>query len=153
MRKIINFVFPDFETLFTFNKNVSAECYLYHGCALFFVGLYEDARRAAEKGSKNALQTRLLFHVAHKLNDQKQLMFHHAQLKHNVEDQLSLASIHYLRSHFDEAADVYKKILAENTYALYRFFNTPESILGTIWHWMFIWLYVITSWTIMTSRW
>ena len=31
-----------------------------------------------------------------------------------VEDQLSLAAIHYLRSHFQEATDIYKRLLLEN---------------------------------------
>ena len=30
------------------------------------------------------------------------------------EDQLSLASIHYLRSHYQEAIDIYKRILLDN---------------------------------------
>lgn len=41
-------------------------------------------------------------------------MFHHAQLKHIIEDQLSLAAIHYMRSHYDEAAEIYKEILKKN---------------------------------------
>ena len=31
-----------------------------------------------------------------------------------IEDQLSLASIHYLRSHYQEAIDIYKRILLDN---------------------------------------
>ena len=31
-----------------------------------------------------------------------------------AEDQLSLAAIHYLRSHFQEATDIYKRLLLEN---------------------------------------
>ena len=31
-----------------------------------------------------------------------------------MEDQLSLASIHYLRSHYQEAIDIYKRILLDN---------------------------------------
>jgi intraflagellar transport protein 56 len=41
-------------------------------------------------------------------------MFHHTQLKDNIEDQLSLAAIHCLRSHYQQAIDIYKKILAKN---------------------------------------
>lgn len=54
--------------------------------------------------------------MAHKLNDEKQLMFHHAQLKHIIEDQLCLAAIHYMRSHYDEAIEIYKEILKKNKY-------------------------------------
>ena len=31
-----------------------------------------------------------------------------------MEDQLSLAAIHYLRTHYQEAIDIYKKILLDN---------------------------------------
>jgi intraflagellar transport protein 56 len=41
-------------------------------------------------------------------------MQYHQQLQDVVEDQLSLASMHYLRSHYQEAIDVYKKLLVEN---------------------------------------
>ena len=58
-------------------------------------------------------QVRLQFHLAHKLNDEDKLMVHHGKLKTTVEDQLSLASIHYLRSHFQEATDIYKRVLLE----------------------------------------
>lgn len=43
-------------------------------------------------------------------------MQHHSQLKDVVEDQLCLASIHYLRSHYQEAIDIYKRILLNNRY-------------------------------------
>lgn len=41
-------------------------------------------------------------------------MFYHQKLQDTTEDQLSLASIHYLRSHYQEAIDVYKRILLDN---------------------------------------
>ena len=43
-----------------------------------------------------------------------ELMEYHHMLEDVIEDQLSLASIHYLRAHYQEAIDVYKKILLEN---------------------------------------
>lgn len=63
---------------------------------------------------KSPLQNRLLFHVAHKLKDEPKLMIHHSQLTDTVEDQLCLASIHYLRNHYQEAIDIYKKVLSKN---------------------------------------
>lgn len=60
------------------------------------------------------LQNRLLFHLSHKFNDEKRLMGYHGQLQDMIEDQLSLASIHYLRSHYQEAIDIYKRILLDN---------------------------------------
>ena len=41
-------------------------------------------------------------------------MMHHQKLEDITEDQLSLASIHYLRSHYQEAIDIYKRILLDN---------------------------------------
>lgn len=76
-------------------------------------------------GAPSKLQNRLLFHLAHKLNDEKRLMGYHQNLQDVIEDQvftfyflmsskLSLASIHYLRNHYQEAIDVYKRLLAGN---------------------------------------
>ena len=41
-------------------------------------------------------------------------MSHHQNLQDIIEDQLTLASIHYLRSHYQEAIDIYKRILLDN---------------------------------------
>ena len=65
-------------------------------------------------GPKSALQNRLAFHLSHKFNDEKRLMSYHQNLRDVIEDQLSLASIHYLRSHYQEAIDIYKRILLDN---------------------------------------
>ncbi len=54
------------------------------------------------------------FHLAHKFGDEKKLMSFHQELEDVIEDQLSLASIHYLRSHYQEAIDIYKRILLDN---------------------------------------
>ncbi|XP_010871306.1 intraflagellar transport protein 56 [Esox lucius] len=90
------------------------ELWVYLACTLFFLGLYREAEEAANKGPKCALQNRLLFHLAHKFNDEKKLMCFHQSLEDVTEDQLSLASIHYMRSHYQEAIDIYKRILLQN---------------------------------------
>lgn len=41
-------------------------------------------------------------------------MSSHQNLQDITEDQLSLASIHYMRAHYQEAIDIYKRILLEN---------------------------------------
>lgn len=41
-------------------------------------------------------------------------MSSHQNLQDVTEDQLSLASIHYMRSHYQEAIDIYKRILLDN---------------------------------------
>ncbi|XP_041093791.1 intraflagellar transport protein 56 isoform X2 [Polyodon spathula] len=83
-------------------------------CTYFFLGMYKEAEEAALKAPKSRLQNRLLFHLAHKFNDEKKLMNFHQNLQDVTEDQLSLASIHYMRSHYQEAIDIYKRILLDN---------------------------------------
>ncbi|EMP31873.1 Tetratricopeptide repeat protein 26 [Chelonia mydas] len=68
----------------------------------------------SEQAPKSRLQNRLLFHLAHKFSDEKKLMSFHQNLQDITEDQLSLASIHYMRSHYQEAIDIYKRILLDN---------------------------------------
>ena len=105
--------------------------------------MFSEAQAAATKGPEGPLQTRLLFHCAHRLNDENKLMTYHQKLSDSKEDQLSLAAIHYARSHFQEvcqpwalhgvivegltvdacgcpcfhhpqATDIYKRLLLEN---------------------------------------
>lgn len=83
-------------------------------CTCFFLGMYKESEEAALKAPKSRLQNRLLFHLAHKFNDEKKLMNFHQNLQDVTEDQLSLASIHYMRSHYQEAIDIYKRILLDN---------------------------------------
>lgn len=110
--------------------NCHPDVYVNLGCTYFFLGMYPEADESAQKGMKLAgntfetlhtdnspssrLQNRLLFHLSHKFNDEKRLMGFHGQLQDIIEDQLSLASIHYLRSHYQEAIDIYKRILLDN---------------------------------------
>jgi len=70
--------------------------------------------RSTQRAPEHALKNRLLFHVAHKVDDQDKLMMRHQELTDTNEDQLSLAAIHYLRSHFQEATDIYKRLLLES---------------------------------------
>ena len=88
--------------------------YLYQGCCLLGMGWFSDAEEKALKGPACALQNRLLFHISHRLNDENKLMGFHQKLQDSTTDQLSLASIHYLRNHYQEATDIYKRMLLEN---------------------------------------
>uniref|UniRef100_A0A914ZM25 Uncharacterized protein n=1 Tax=Parascaris univalens TaxID=6257 RepID=A0A914ZM25_PARUN len=62
-------------------KECPPEVNVYLGCAFFFLGMYVEAKEVAEKGAKSPLQNRLLFHVSHKLNDEKHLMHYHSHLQ------------------------------------------------------------------------
>ncbi|XP_056136266.1 intraflagellar transport protein 56 [Lampris incognitus] len=98
----------------TMQPDCPAEVWVYLACTLFFLGLYKEAEEAASKASLSPLQNRILFHLAHKFNDEEKLMGFHQNLEDVTEDQLSLASIHYMRSHYQEAIDIYKRILLQN---------------------------------------
>ncbi|XP_038065557.1 intraflagellar transport protein 56-like isoform X2 [Patiria miniata] len=93
---------------------VNPDVWVNLGCCYFFLGMYPEAETAARKVPKSSLQNRLLFHLSQKFNDEKKLMSHHQNLQDIIQDQLSLASIHYLRSHYQEAIDIYKRILLDN---------------------------------------
>lgn len=52
--------------------------------------------------------------MAHKNNDEDKVLELHKKLRDLPEDQLSLAAVHYLRAHYQEAIDIYKKLVLES---------------------------------------
>ncbi|KAG5328305.1 IFT56 protein, partial [Acromyrmex charruanus] len=84
-------------------------------CCYFYLGMYSESQKILEEAENSKLRTRLLFHLAHKMGNESKLMKYHQMLQDIIEDQLSLASIHYLQAHYQEAIDVYKKILLDNS--------------------------------------
>eukprot|EP01060_Flectonema_neradi_P012302 TRINITY_DN19169_c0_g2_i1.p1 TRINITY_DN19169_c0_g2~~TRINITY_DN19169_c0_g2_i1.p1 ORF type:complete len:561 (+),score=85.70 TRINITY_DN19169_c0_g2_i1:80-1762(+) len=91
------------------------QMHTYAACCHFYMGNFKEAEESALKGPVGTLQNRLLFHVAHKINDDTKLMVYHQKLQEQLlDDQLSLAAIHYFRNHFQEATDIYKRILLDN---------------------------------------
>lgn len=86
--------------------NASNEFQLYLSCCYFYQQMYDEALKAAEMGpSSNPLQNRLLFNIYHRIGDEKKLLQQHQNLKDNKDDQLSLAAVHFLRSHFQEVGN------------------------------------------------
>lgn len=83
-------------------------------CCYFYLGMYPESQKILEDAADSKLRTRLLFHLAHKMGNESKLMEYHQMLQDVIEDQLSLASIHYLQAHYQEAIDVYKRILLDN---------------------------------------
>ncbi|EZA49567.1 Tetratricopeptide repeat protein [Ooceraea biroi] len=83
-------------------------------CCYFYLGMYPESQKMLEDAADSKLKTRLLFHLAHKMGNESKLMEYHQMLQDVIEDQLSLASIHYLQAHYQEAIDVYKRILLDN---------------------------------------
>lgn len=84
------------------------------GVCMFYLGMYEEAQKIVEDLPESPLKIRLLFHLAHKLGDDDRLMELHGSLRDVIEDQLSLAGLHYLRGQYQEAIDIYKRILLDN---------------------------------------
>lgn len=87
--------------------------YIHLGCCYFVNGSYSEAEESALRGPECSLQTRLLFHVAQKVRDENKVMSYHRKMQNTVEDQLSLAAGQYSRYHFQEAIDIYKRILLQ----------------------------------------
>ncbi|XP_034248854.1 intraflagellar transport protein 56 [Thrips palmi] len=83
-------------------------------CCQFYLGLYSESEETLKHANPSPLKTRLLFHLSHKTSAEEKLLEYHQQLRDVTEDQLSLAAIHYLRAHYQEAIDIYKRILLDN---------------------------------------
>lgn len=81
---------------------------------MFYLGMYEESEEMLRNIADSPLKTRLTFHLMHKLNNEERLLELHGSLQDAIEDQLSLAGMHYLRSHYQEAIDIYKRILLDN---------------------------------------
>lgn len=81
--------------------------------------MYEESKEFLQKAPSSGLRTRLNFHLSHKLRDEGTLMEYHQQLQDVLEDQLSLAAIHYLRAHYQEAIDIYKRLLLQNRFVIF----------------------------------
>lgn len=79
-------------------------------------GMYNESLELIDSIVNNPLKVRLLFHLAHKLNDEERLLELHGSLCDVIEDQLSLASMHYLRAHYQDAIDIYKRVLLDKKY-------------------------------------
>ena len=87
---------------------------LHAAVCMFYLGQYKEAMDAAKRCEESQLYNRILFHASHRMGDEDALMQYHQKLADTKLDQLSLAAIHYLRNHFQEATDVYKRLLLEN---------------------------------------
>lgn len=78
--------------------------------------MYTESQEIIENIPNNPLKVRILFHLAHKLVDEERLLELHGSLRDVTEDQLSLASMHYLRAHYQDAIDIYKRVLLDKKY-------------------------------------
>jgi intraflagellar transport protein 56 len=86
----------------------------YKACCLYALDEFKQAKEQATKAEDSELKNRLLFQLAQKSGDENEIMTYHGALSSSIEDQLCMAALHYLRSHFEEATEIYKKLLIEN---------------------------------------
>ena len=93
-----------------YDKNI----HLYKALCLYATCSFEEAKNEALKGPEGSLQVRLLYHISHKLQDDSTLMAYHHKLADAEEDQLCLSAVHYLRGHYDDCIEIYKRLNLEN---------------------------------------
>ena len=86
----------------------------YKACCQYALCNFKESKQDAIKAEESGLKNRLLFQLAQKVGDENEIMNYHSALTNSVEDQLCMAALHYLRSHFEEATEIYKKLLIEN---------------------------------------
>ena len=100
------------------SPSYNPELHTYKACCYYALCQYDEAHEECKKSPDSPLQNRLMFHIAHKRGDENAVLMYHQRLGESVPDQLCMAAIHYLRSHFDEANDLYKKLILD-----YRDYN------------------------------
>ena len=88
--------------------------HLYIASCEFYNQDYEAALQEAEKGPSCDFRTRLIFHISHQRNDEEMLLKAHSELVGTLENQMSLAAIHYLRTHYQDAIEIYERILLQH---------------------------------------
>jgi intraflagellar transport protein 56 len=88
--------------------------HLYIASCQYYNHDFEDARASALLGPACDLRVRLLFHIAKQMNDEQAMYQAHSDLVSTLENQLSLGAIHYMRSHYQEAIEVYQRLLVEH---------------------------------------
>jgi intraflagellar transport protein 56 len=104
-----------FRQLEEYDSDSRAEHSVHRAVELLQLGRVHDAEELArENALPTALKQRLLFHCAHRLGDEDELERQHQQLSESPEDQLAIASVHFLRGYYREAADIYKSVLEEH---------------------------------------
>lgn len=112
------------------NQNeIKGELIVYQAICEFMIGEHEESKsnlakykelknkfnkkRSDYNDKLNELTIRLELHLAHKFNDEDAIENLNKNLPESMSNQLCLASIHYLRAHYQESIDIYKKSLLD----------------------------------------
>ncbi|MES1917024.1 MAG: hypothetical protein MHM6MM_008787, partial [Cercozoa sp. M6MM] len=127
----------DFECALAAYKSAGEAARLETACCMFHLGMLRQARELAEETPHSSLRTRLLLHIAEQREEQRMVMQFIEQLEEpkeamarqeeaasvdesdaqqlaSVAEQLCLAAVYFARRQFQEAADVYKKVLVKH---------------------------------------
>jgi len=93
---------------------------LYRAICMLYMGQTREARALAVKLPPSPLCNRLLFHACSRLLDEEALVTYHSKLRNITPDQMALAAVHYLRTHYQQALECYEEVLAtdENAFAV-----------------------------------
>ena len=98
------------------HKDTPQETGLYLACVYYAMHLYAKAEETAlAVTGELELKNRILLHIARKNDDESQVAKYRQLLHDSKEDKLSAATIEFsFRHRFQEAADVYKRILVDD---------------------------------------
>lgn len=117
------------------NKDAPSETSTNLACCYFYLGMYPESEKMVEKAPESKLRTRLQLHLANKTGNKAKINEYNGKLSDAIEDQLSLAAIHYLKADYQEAIDVYKRVMLDSRYVIFIFwkniskFNIPVIFL------------------------
>lgn len=90
------------------------QVHVHKALCLYAQGSFDECRSELTKHNEGPLANRLSYLLAHKREDNVALLAAHGKLGDTSADQLALAAVHFLRAHFDDSIDIYKRILAQN---------------------------------------
>ncbi len=92
------------------------EMYCLLACCYYYMHQYKETASAVEKAPDCDIKNRIRLHIAKKIGEHDEdtfTMYKHS-LSDSREDRLSLAAVHYLSGHYQEALDIYKQLLEDN---------------------------------------
>mmetsp|Transcript_25065 Transcript_25065/g.37122 ORF Transcript_25065/g.37122 Transcript_25065/m.37122 type:complete len:220 (-) Transcript_25065:1644-2303(-) len=105
------------ELLSNHNEEAPDEVTLYLACIYFYMQMFKEAEEAATAGPDCSLKNRVLQHTARRMNIDEQKKKLDSLNKHadtTAQDRLSHAALQYTRNYFQEATDIYKRLLIED---------------------------------------
>lgn len=101
-----------------FKDNIPEETILFLACVYNSMHLYSEAYEAAQDGPDCALKRRIMYFLSHKLGkvdvEDFASTFPRGLVDDSLEDQMCKAAVLYSQYNFQEACEIYKRLLAED---------------------------------------